>query len=258
MSNVLLYVSVSRGFKSGGYDYGANNAVDAAAGYGPEKLWSYEAGLKSDLLDRRLRFNLTGFYYDYSDLQVQSYVQIGASLGARTQNAATARVKGVEAEIVAKPTPRLELTANIAWLDARYTRYPNAYVTTFGTFDASGNRLNNAPTWSATFGANYTIDMAGSGAVNLGVDAHVQSKVYFTAANDGVGGVTNYAEQQDGYGIVNGRVGWTSASGTWKVQLIGSNLFNRDYIVGTANYTAAIAARAGRPREVLGQVSLRF
>jgi iron complex outermembrane receptor protein len=43
-----------------------------------------------------------------------------------------------------------------------------------------------------------------------------------------------------------------------KVQVIGTNLFDRNYIVGTANYTAAIAGRQGRPREVLGQVSVRF
>jgi iron complex outermembrane receptor protein len=258
VDNVLLYASATRGFKSGGYDYGANNAFDSAAGYGPEKLWSYEAGLKSDLLDRRLRLNLTGFYYDYTDLQVQSYVQIGASLGARTQNAATARVKGLEAEIVARPVRAIELTANIAWLDASYRRYPNAFVTSFGNFDASGNRLNNAPKWSATVGAAYTIDLGGSGDVNLGVDAHLQSKVYFTAANDGVGAVSGYPEQQGSYGVVNGRIGWSSDDGRTKIQLIGTNLFDRNYIVGTANYTAAISGRQGRPREVLGQVSVRF
>jgi iron complex outermembrane receptor protein len=256
--HILLYASATRGFKSGGYDYGANNAVDAAAGYGPEKLWSYEAGLKSDLLDRWLRLNLTGFYYDYTDLQVQSYVQVGASLGARTQNAATARVKGIEAEIVAKPVGALELTANIAWLDAKYRSYPNAFVTGFGTFDASGKRLNNAPRWSATLGAAYRIDLQSSGGIDLGVDTHLQSRVFFTAANDGIGTVTAYPEQQGSYGTVNARIGWTSTDGALKVQLAGTNLFDRDYIVGTANYTAAIAGRPGRPRELLGQVSLKF
>lgn len=255
---VLIYASATRGFKSGGYDYGANNPTDAAAGYGPEKLWSYELGLKSDWFDRRLRFNLTGFYYDYTDLQVQSYVQIGASLGARTQNAATARVKGIEAEVVARPVRPLELTANIAYLDAKYRSYPDAFVTTFGNFDASGNRMNNAPRWSATFGAAYTVELAEAGKIVVGADAHVQSRIYFTAANNGLGAVTDYAEKQDGYGIVNARIGWTSDDDRIKAQLIATNLFDRDYIVGTANYTAAIAARPGRPREVLGQVSFRF
>ncbi len=256
--NVLVYLSATRGFKSGGYDYGANNAVDAAAGYGPEKLWSYEAGLKSDWFDRKLRVNLTGFYYDYTDLQVQSYVQVGASFGARTQNAATARVKGVEAEIVARPVRALQLHASIAYLDARYSDYKTAYVPAFNTFDATGKRLNNAPEWSATIGGSYRFDLGGSGALEIGGDLHTQSQVYFTAANAGVGAVTNYPERQGSYTVVNGRIMWTSQDGRFGVGVIGTNLGDRNYYVGTANYTPAISARQGRPREVLGQVSLKF
>ncbi len=256
--NALIYVSATRGFKSGGFDYGANNAVDAAAGFGPEKLWSYEAGLKSDWLDRRLRVNLTAFYYDYTDLQVQSYVQNGASFGARTQNAATAKVKGVEAEIAARPVTGLQLFANLAYLDATYSRYPNAFVPIFGTFDASGKRLNNAPKWSATVGGSYTLDLQGAGKIDLGADVHMQSTVYFTTANDGVGAVSDYPEQQGGYTTLNARIGWTSADKSWGLSLIGSNLTDRNYYLGTANYTPAISARQGRPREVFGQVSYRF
>ncbi len=256
--DLLFYVSATRGFKSGGFDYGASNAADAAAGYGPEKLWSYEAGMKSDWLNRRLRVNLTAFSYDYTDLQVQNYVQIGASFGARTETAATARVKGMEAEIVAKPVPALQLFANVAYLDATYKSYPNAFVVTFGNFDASGKRLNNAPSWSATIGANYTVELGKSGSVELGVDTHLQSKVYFTAANDGVGGVSGYGEQQGGYGLLNGRIGWTSADERWGIALVGTNLADHDYYVGTANYTPAISARQGRPREIFGQIMLRY
>ncbi|WP_336951276.1 TonB-dependent receptor [Sphingobium aromaticivastans] len=257
-NNALIYVSATRGFKSGGFDYGANNAADASAGFGPEKLWSYEAGIKSDWLDRRLRVNLTGFYYDYTDLQVQSFVQSGASFGARTQNAATARVKGVEAEITAKPVSGFQLFANVAYLDATYREYVNAFVPTFGNFDASGKRLNNAPKWSATVGGNYTLDLQGAGKVDVGADVHTQSKVYFTAANDGVGAVTNYPEQQGSYTVLNARIGWTSVDKKLGVSVIGSNLTDRNYYLGTANYTPAIAARQGRPREVFGQVSYRF
>lgn len=257
-SNVLLYASATRGFKSGGFDYGANNALDASTGYGPEKLWSYEAGLKSDWLDRRLRVNVTGFYYDYTDLQVQSYVQVGASFGARTQNAATARVKGVELELAARPVSGLQLFANVAYLDAYYREYVNAFVPTFGTFDASGKRLNNAPKWSATFGGNYRLDLDEAGTLDLGADLHVQSEVYFTAANDGVGGVTSYLEQQDGYSVLNGRIGWTSQNEKLGFSLIGMNLTDKAYYLGTANYTPAISARLGRPREVFAQVTLKY
>lgn len=257
-SNVLIYASATRGFKSGGFDYGANNALDASTGYGPEKLWSYEAGIKSDWLGNKLRVNATGFYYDYTDLQVQSFVQMGASFGARTQNAATARVKGVELELAARPVAGLQLFANVAYLDAYYREYVNAFVPTFGTFDASGKRLNNAPRWSATFGGNYRFDLAEAGTLDLGLDMHTQSTVYFTAANDGVAGVSSYLEQQDGYSVLNGRIGWTSENGKLGFSLIATNLTDKTYYLGTANYTPAISARLGRPREVFAQVMLKY
>lgn len=255
---MLIYASATRGFKSGGYDIGTTNAVDAAAGYGPEYLWAYEVGAKTDLLDGKLRANISAFLYDYTDLQVQNFVQAGLTFGAITQNAATARVKGVELELMAKPARGLQLFANVSYLDAHYRSYPSAFVTQFANFDARDKRLNNAPKWSATFGGSYTHDLGNSGAITAGVDAHVQSTVYFTAANDGVNGVTGYPEQQGSYGLVNARLAWNSASDLWKVVLSGSNILDREYILGTANYTAAIAGRPGRPRLVTLSVSRKF
>ena len=255
---VLLYASATRGFKSGGFDIGTTNAVDAAAGYGPEYLWSYEVGAKTDLLGGKLRANLNAFLYDYTDLQVQNYVQTGLTFGAVTQNAATARVKGVELELMAKPVRGLDLFANVSYLDARYRKYPSAFVTQFGNFDAGGKRMNNAPKWSATFGGAYTFDLGQGGSITAGVDAHVQSRVYFTTANDGVQGVTGYPEQQRSYGLVNAHLAWVSESELWKVVVSGSNILDKEYILGTANYTAAIAGRPGRPRVVTATLSRRF
>lgn len=255
---MLIYASATRGYKSGGFDIGATRKQDAEAGYGPEYLWSYEVGGKFDLLGQRLRANLNAFYYDYTDLQVQNFVQSGAIFGAVTQNAATARIKGLEVELLAQPGRGIELFANTTYLDAKYRTYPAAFVTQFGSFDASGKRLNNAPKWSATFGGTLTHDMENGGTLFFGADAHVQSRVFFTPANRGVAGISDYPEQQGGYGLVNARIGWTNPDKDWKVVLMGSNVFNRDYILGTANYTAAIAGRPGRPRVVTLQVTRKF
>ena len=255
---LLFYASATRGFKSGGFDTGTTNERDAAAGYGPEYLWSYEVGAKTDWFDKLLRVNLNAFYYDYSDLQVQNYVQDGLSFGAITQNAATARVKGIELELAGRPVDGLDLFANVNYLDAHYSDYPSAFVTLFGNFDASGKKLNNAPEWSATFGGTYSHAAGRIGTLFLGADAHVQSTVYFTSANDGVGGVTGYPEQQGSYAIVNMRAGWADAAGLWRLVVNASNLTDKQYILGTANYTAAIAGRPGRPRVVSVTLSRKF
>lgn len=256
--DVLVYAAATRGFKSGGFDYGATNAGDASAGYGPEYLWSYEIGAKTDWLEHRLRVNVDAFYYDYTDLQVEHYVVVGGSFGAVTQNAATAHVKGVEAEVEARPLRGLDLYASIAYLDARYSDYDEAYVGAFGDFDASGKRLNNSPEWSGTVGGNYDWPLASYGVGFVGADFHYQTRKYFTPANGGVGGVDDYAEQQGPYGLLNARIGWDSPGGAWRAMVVGDNLLDRAYVSGTANYTAAIAGRPGDPRTVKLLVSRKF
>ena len=90
---VFAYASASRGFKSGGFNIGSYQNTP----FNPEKIWSYEAGVKTDLLDRRLRLNLAAFYYDYTDLQVQDV----EGNNTVVRNAATAVIQGLELETTA-------------------------------------------------------------------------------------------------------------------------------------------------------------
>jgi iron complex outermembrane receptor protein len=255
LDNLLAYASATRGFKSGGFDYGAPNAVDAMRGFAPEYIWSYEIGVKSDWLDKRLRLNLDGFVYHYSNLQVEVFVP---PANAVTENAAAARIEGVEAELAGKPIPELVLYANLAWLHARYTSYPDAYVTEFGTFDATGKALDHAPDFTTAFGGTYTVKVGNFGSIFFGADYHWQSRMYFTPANQGIGAVMDYPEQQASYGLLSARLGWTSPNERWTASILGSNLTNRDYITGTANYGVGISARPGDPQVIRGQVSYRF
>lgn len=255
IDNLLAYASATRGFKSGGFDYGAPDAADATRGFAPEYLWSYEVGVKSDWLDKRVRLNFDGFVYDYSNLQVEVFVP---PANAVTENAAAARIEGLEADLAGKPIPELVLYADLAWLHARYTSYPEAYVTAFGTFDATGKALDHAPDFTTSFGGTYTVKVGKLGAVFFGADYHWQSRMYFTPANQGVGDVTNYPEQQASYGVLSARLGWSSPSERWTASVIGSNLTNRDYITGTASYGVGITARPGDPQVIRGQLSYKF
>jgi iron complex outermembrane receptor protein len=90
----------------------------------------------------------------------------------------------------------LTVYANLAYLDAQYTRYPDAYVTEFGGFNAVGKYLDDAPRWALTVGGAYDVDLQAHGKVTFGVDYRWQSRIFFTPANAGVDGVNDYAEQQ--------------------------------------------------------------
>jgi len=253
--NVLTYVSATRGFKSGGFDFGSPTADLAMQGYNPEYLWAYEIGLKSDWLQHRLRVNLDAFYYDYSDMQVEVFVP---PANAITENAATSKIKGVDLEIAARPIPSLDLHGTVTYLHARYDSFPGAYVNPFGNFDASGKALNQAPDWAYNVGATYTLGLGGHGSLYAGVDYTGQTRVFFTPANDGVGAVTGYPQQQDEYGLLSARAGWNSADSRWNFAVIGQNLTQRQYVTGTVNYGAGVAGRPGDPRTVRGQLTYKF
>src|SRR3546814_12864440 len=96
----------------------------AASATDPEKADSYEVGFKSEFLDRRLRLNVTGFWVDYKDLQKQIVVPIEVNglpfQLTRFFKAASATVKGIEAEATAVPVDGLTLRAVLGYQDGKY------------------------------------------------------------------------------------------------------------------------------------------
>lgn len=169
--DVLAYASYSTGFKSGVILVGSS---DPAAK--PETVKAWEAGIKSDLLDRHLRVNLSAFTYNYTDLQI-SQLLVGASVPTVT-NAATAKIKGVEAEIVARPLERLTVSGNIGYLDSKFANFTSRDPRVPGAsplVDLTGNQLPYAPKWSG--------DIHGELAIPLG---KLEQKVRLTASADAV------------------------------------------------------------------------
>lgn len=109
---LFFYGSVGKGFKSGGFNIGSPQNTP----YNPEQIWSYEIGTRAELFDRRLRLGLTGFKYDYSDLQVQD--SVGQSTIIR--NAGSADIKGIEFDAAARITNAFEVNFAVSWLDAKF------------------------------------------------------------------------------------------------------------------------------------------
>jgi iron complex outermembrane receptor protein len=204
--DIMAYASATRGFKSGGFQLGDGKP------FLPEYLWSYEIGLKSTLFDRRVRANLSAFYYNYNNLQVVQYINGVAS----TTNAGKATIKGVELEVMAKPTERFSLTSTLAWLDARYDVYFDQ-----GT-SLNGNRLPNAPKWNITFGGEYSLPLGTIGDLVLRADLAWRDATFFKPNNDPryAGGNTT---------LVNARIAWQPDDKQWEVALYGRNLTNERY-----------------------------
>lgn len=254
---VLAYASVTRGYKSGGTNYAA--ALASALQFAPEWIWSYEAGLKSEFFDRKLRFNLSLFKYDYEDLQVQSLI---ASSVVSITNAATANVKGLEIELAARPAAGIDLHANFTATNARYGDFlaasvPNAlrtyvqsdprYNASLRTFDASGNRMTAVPARTFSVGGQYAHPV-GPGEIVSSLDYYWQSRTYYDPTNAAI-------MSQKPYGLLNAAIGYYNSDGNWRLQLVGKNLTQSRYLIAFAANGLVPAGLAGAPRTVAVQFS---
>lgn len=115
---VMLFASATHGFQGGGWNGLAFNA-QTFNNFGPETVWSYEGGFRSETPDRRLRLNGTFFYTDVSGYQLLS--DLSASAGFVTNNAADLRTYGAEFDAAWRPVEHLTVTANLGLINAEYT-----------------------------------------------------------------------------------------------------------------------------------------
>lgn len=236
--NLFLYGTVSRGFKSGGFNVGGMQQP-----FEPEMIWNYEAGLKADWLDRRLRTNLSAFYYDYSDLQVTKVVNNVIT----TVNAAAAMIRGVEGEINWLATDNLRFDASFSLTDSEYRDFATSDPARagLGVIDLSGNQLSQAPGYTLFVAGQYDIPTETAGVFSPRVEVSATDKVYFNAFNRDVA-------SQPAYTLVNLLVNWESPSGNWTASAFVRNLADEEYIasafVGTSLLADPVVGVAGPPR----------
>jgi iron complex outermembrane recepter protein len=118
----LLYASVSSGFRSGGFNSGQGPAALQPT-FNPETVTAFEVGSKNRFADNTVQLNVAAFYNKYKGLQEQRQVPIGATTLSIIENSGEARSYGVEAEAIWQPIDALQIGANLAYLNAEYTRY---------------------------------------------------------------------------------------------------------------------------------------
>ena len=182
--NINLYARFAQGFKSGGFNGESNvfaaptadcpsGALELCQPYLPEQVDSYEFGIKSRFLDDRLIVNIAAFRNDSKDMQLSVFT---ATTGAASviQNAAAARIQGLEIETVLRPIDSLTINASLALLDPEYNRFID------GGIDVSDNRaFPHAPRTTASIGADWKVAEGDWGKLNLYADLNYSSK-YFT------------------------------------------------------------------------------
>ncbi|MFA7585485.1 MAG: TonB-dependent receptor [Novosphingobium sp.] len=227
--DMLLYGYYARGFKSGGF-VGRITLPQDIGPFNPETVDTFEAGIKADWFDNRLRTNLSAFYTNYRDMQVAQVYWVPNEQGVLVNgntilNAGKAEIKGFEFETTIVPIDGLTLTGSIAYLDAKYKKF-NLNEIILGeptTRDLSGYHLQNAPKWAGAAGATYEF-RAGSGKATVSINYNYTGKKYNTSLLN-----TPRATVQPTH-YVNGNIEWSPESEKWSIGLWGRNLFDNRYI----------------------------
>ena len=245
---VMTYASISTGFKSGGFNGGfldtnPANALRQLEPIKPETVTAYEVGFKSDLFDKRLRFNGAAFYYDYSNMQVFNLIPAQAAGALPVQvldNAPTATVEGIELEAETKPFRDFTTQLNLGLLNTQM----GTFISGQGTSDVenfTGHRLPLAPKFNAEAIAAYTIDMPNDDLVKAETSLSYRSKQFFDVRNDPL-------LTQAGYWLLNARVAYMTDDGHWEFAAFGKNLTGTKYL----NYAVNLSSPFGLLEEVVG------
>lgn len=274
--DVLLYATYARSFKSGGINQngvpldGANQPILGSATVKPESVNHYEAGLKTQFLDRRATFNISIFRTDITDYQANvNNGQFGVLRGYLA-NAGAVRSQGAEFDFSIRPSARFNAYLNGAYTDATYRRFvdapcppelsggttaasgqtPSAPGTPGGispaNCDISGQRLPGISEWSFSFGAE-----ANASATILGKDGEIYAGYDGSYRSDFSSNPSPSAYTWvDGYSLHNFRLGFRADDGFGLYAWV-RNAFDAEYFdqlfVGPGN-TGLIAGLPGDPR----------
>lgn len=253
--DVYIYATHATGYKGGGF----NDQIGGFAAFGddldafreaaratdPEKAKSYEVGIKSELLDNRIRANLTGFYVEYFNLQKQLNVPIVVN-GNPNQvtifvNAASATVKGFEAELTAKPVDSLTLRGVVGYQDGKYDEYdaPGA------GYDLATAPLDRAPKWQWTADATYAAPLNNDLKLVMNGSVAYQSRNLFTQSIDEPEGNTFLNART----LVNASITLADSDDRYYLRLIGQNLTDKRYRTASQNVAGLwLNSQYGAPR----------
>lgn len=226
--DVMLFASASRGYKAGGF-----NSVQINSFFRPESVWNFEGGFKSELFDRRLRLNASGYYFKYKDRQSISLEGVsGSGIPQYVTLSGDSEAKGIDFEAQIAATPSLTLSATTGYINSTWVKRTERGV------DISGQPTGE-PKFRAILAAHYDHEFDGIGSIFADASYSYTSR---TRINDAVRDSDDSLENNPVFGdlvdfsklrklrssrqIVNARIGWRSPGDHFSVTLFAENLFD--------------------------------
>lgn len=247
--DMMLYATLSRGFKSGGYDARSNASPEAnqirplqnldngeplvlvgSFEYEEEEATSLEVGAKTTLMDGAAELNIAAFYTEYDDLQVSIF---DGTLGFNVGNAGAATTMGIELDGRIALTENLMMTGALALLDFEFTDYDNgqcfqgqpadSVVDGVEFCDYKGKTNQYVADYSGNIGLVYTTMVSDDLEFRGGAD-FVFTGDYNSSQN------LDPSQEQDAYVKTNIRLSIADVVGGWEVALLGKNITDETVI----------------------------
>ncbi|PCO07135.1 TonB-dependent receptor [Microbulbifer flavimaris] len=260
--DVMVFASFAEGFKSGGVDPRANLLGNPNSGdpFDPETVGTMELGMKSQLLDGRMRLNVTLFNNDYDDQQVTTSILIDSdgdgnaeSFAGQVVNAGKASARGLEIESIAALTDNLRVNFTYGYIDAEIEEFITVDPGTLQPVNIADQRVvSNTPENTVNLGISYDMEMFG-GQLMLNSNASYRSEIFLFETESPI--------DQEGYTVVDANAVWLSPSEQWTFGLHGKNLADEEYRVAGYNFPTlanSVIGYYGDPRMIMASLSYQF
>ncbi len=257
--DLLGYAKVSNGYRAGGDNLRGSVTPQSFAPFAPETVTSYEAGIKSEFLQHRLRVNLAGYYEDYENIQRSIIITVpGAGEATLVENAAKGYVYGGEAEAQYIVVDGLRVGGTLSLTQAYYSKYE----------DAQGSHVGEPYPYTPKVQTSATVDYTQPvpfGAINLHGDFAWQTDEFLYPGLDGskfplAADITSSLRQHD-FGILNLRASYTLEKYNVEFALFGRNVTNVDYRATAIDFANAglglNTVLYGPPATYGGQITYR-
>lgn len=239
-ADTMVYARLATGYRPGGPNTGIGGTPLT---YRPDTVTNYEVGLKKDFFSHEISVDVSAYWIDWNNIQVQEVNVFGAYIG----NGAAAVSRGVDASITWHPVDGLQLYANGAYQDAYVTKaFPAG-----GAIAERGDPLPLTPLWSGAAGGDYQFPLFGGWTGQVGADEHYVGPTLGAFPNSGAARFHHPA-----YDIVDLRAG--VSNDRWSLMFYAKNI--GDDIGQSADVNLGPFTRVAvmRPRTFEASLSARF
>ncbi len=220
----LVYATVSNGFKSGGFNGANSNTTLQLEPYKAERITSFEAGLKSTLLEGAMQLNASAFYYDYKDKQEQNIAVAFVGNISGITNVPKSEIYGAELEMQWVPAEGWYVNFGASYLKSKIIEWfatsPTSSWPVVETVDVSGMELAMTPRWQLNGGIEYEWDISSNLVMKLGADANFKDST--------TGGIQPEGATE-AYVVVNARAMISNPDANWSLMIWSKNLFDEYY-----------------------------